>query len=93
MKRVLCLSFIAVAVISISAFAFDTESYCKKVGNGSYQIEELCLKQEKKAEKELSKITIPSQVEEYCKKVAGDSYQIMLLCVRQELKSKKRLEK
>ncbi len=93
MKKILYFLVVVVILISTSAFAFDSESYCKNVSDGSYQTEEFCLKQEEAARKELSGMNVPSEIEKHCKSLADNSYQTMLFCVQQEIAAKKRLGK
>lgn len=76
---------------------FDIEAHCKKVSQamgGSYQIEQTCRDQERKAQANISTMAVPPEIVSHCGRVGravGGSYQIMLTCVEQEMKAKANL--
>lgn len=73
--------------------SFDTEAYCRKIGDtagGSYEIEETCRNEESRALSQLNSESIPARTLEYCSRIgdtAGGSYVIMQTCVEQEEES------
>ena len=85
------------ALMTVSANAYDIESYCKSVSDaigGSYQIEKTCRNQEYQAKKKIDSMSVPQRIENYCNEVGqaiGGSYQIKLTCIKQELKAKNSL--
>jgi hypothetical protein len=94
-KLVLCLSILMLYSCSTlreqPVTHSDIEQYCIKIyGNreGSRKSMMTCLQQERSAQRELSRMTIPVEVAEYCRKLSastGGSYAVMLTCVLNKL--------
>lgn len=63
--------------------SFDIEKHCKDVASfagGSYQIEQGCRNNERKAQAQMDSETIPAEIKAHCTEVAefaGGSYQII----------------
>lgn len=82
---------------STVASGYDITAYCQKVSQaigGSYQIEQTCREEERKAQSNIARMSVPSQVSSYCQQVGqavGGSYQILETCISEELKAKTRL--
>jgi len=76
---------------------FNIENHCREVSQfvgGSYQIEQNCRNNERKAKEQLSAEPIPPEIEKHCAEVAefvGGSYQLMMSCVKNETKAKANL--
>lgn len=87
----------AVAAPIAAVPAFDTKTYCRKIGDtvgGSYQIEETCRDEEAEALRKLTSREIPDRLLR-CSRIGetvGGSYQIMETCVEQETESAARLK-
>jgi len=95
MKKIVFLTLIVFGFGNV--YAFDSNSYCREVADiagGSYQIEKVCLEQERKAQSNISSMSVPSRIENYCKEISeisGGSYVIMEACIQQEIKAKNSL--
>lgn len=76
---------------------FDIDRRCKEVASiagGSYQIEQNCRDNERKAQSQIDSESIPPEIKKHCQEVAefaGGSYQIMLGCSKNEIKAKNNL--
>ncbi|MEI2742718.1 MAG: DUF4124 domain-containing protein [Candidatus Competibacter sp.] len=76
---------------------FDIEAKCKGVSQavgGSYQIEQTCRDQERKAKENISTMGAAAEIIAHCERVGravGGSYQIMETCIEQETKAKANL--
>ena len=74
-----------------STMQSEIENYCIKIygdREGSRKAMMTCLRQERSARMELSRMTIPADLAEYCRKLSastGGSYSVMLACVQKEL--------
>lgn len=83
--------------ISASLPDFDTDEYCRKIGDtagGSYEIEATCRDEEAAALSQLRSLDIPDRTLKYCSDIgetAGGSYTIMKTCVEQEANAASRL--
>lgn len=95
MRKIIFL--ICLILISVSANAFDINSYCSQVADsigGSYVIEKTCREQEREAQSNISSMYVPSRIKNYCREVAqaiGGSYVIMETCIKQEIQAKNSL--
>lgn len=76
--------------------SFDTSAYCQTIGaaaGGSYQSEETCQVEERKAHSKLLRSDKKIQLIKYCREIGdamGGSYQIMLTCVEDEIAASRR---
>lgn len=84
------------AADTASVVVFDIEAKCKGVSQavgGSYQIEQTCRDQERRAKANISTMGAP-EIVTHCERVGravGGSYQIMETCIEQETKAKANL--
>ena len=68
----------------------DIEIYCHRIFGDNSESEAIrtCIRQERYAKNELSKIIIPPDIEKRCRQLSastGGSYQVMLTCVQNEM--------
>lgn len=91
------LALIFLAPMAVWGQEFDIEKHCRDVSQfagGSYQIEQGCRNNERKAKEQLGVEPIPPEIKKHCAEVAefaGGSYQIMAGCVKNEIKAKANL--
>jgi hypothetical protein len=92
--------FIAFGLVALplGAHAYDIEAYCQQVGaaaGGGAQLEAACREQERTAQNNISRMSVPSHVMKYCQEVgqsAGGSYRFMEECIKEESKAKDKLD-
>lgn len=88
---------LAVMASAAQSQSFDIDKHCKEVATmagGSYQIEQGCRNNERKAQAQIESESIPPEIKKHCQEVAefaGGSYQIMLGCSKNEIKAKNNL--
>ena len=68
----------------------DIEMYCRRIFGDNAESGTIltCIKQERYAKNELSKMIIPPDIKERCRQLSastGGSYQVMLTCVQNEM--------
>lgn len=91
------LALIFLAPMAVWGQGFDIEKHCKEVASfagGSYQIEQGCRNNERKAQAQIDSESIPPEIKAHCQEVAefaGGSYQIMMGCIKNEIKAKANL--
>jgi hypothetical protein len=93
--RVVAFSLVA---LPLGAHAYDIEAYCRQVdaaAGGGSQLEAACREQERAAQYNISRMSVPSRIMKYCEEVgqsAGGSYHYMEACLREESKAKDKLD-
>ena len=93
--RVIAFSLVA---LPLGVHAYDIEAYCQQVGaaaGGGAQLEAACREQERAAQNNISRMSVPSHIMSYCQEVgqsAGGSYQFMEACLKEESKAKDKLD-
>ncbi|RJQ20035.1 MAG: hypothetical protein C4560_05545 [Nitrospiraceae bacterium] len=70
------------------AVSSQVEKYCQKIFGTADNSEAMntCIRQERKAEDELSRMPVPPDIEKRCRQLSastGGSFQVMLTCVQQ----------
>jgi len=84
------------ATTAINIPQYDTNSYCRVVGAGSYSIEKGCRDMEAEAKAALARMNVPANILSYCNEIAttggdGGSYSILIGCIEMETEAKNSL--